>query len=43
MGPTIVKCAAPDQSLFYFEGEIQLDDKKLALALDNFLPRGATM
>ena len=45
MGPPIVvKCSAPDQSLFYFEGLIQVEeDKKLTLALDNFLPRGAMM
>ena len=40
-----VKCSAPDQSLFFFDGSIQLSsaDEPAALSLDNFLPRGATM
>lgn len=46
-----VFCPAPDQSLFYFEGAIQLPNPKdktamlqsYGMTLENFLPRGATM
>lgn len=40
-----VHCSAPDQSLFYFEGAVQLAEggKTSRITLDNFLPRGATM
>ena len=39
-----VKCATPNQSLFYFEGSISTPEgKMIAFTPENFLPRGATM